>query len=282
MCYHTSRGYCCPTEKTAGRLPAFGHGVQVTRGGRSPIEGPPGPPGARRRGGRSPAVTAGGPGRRRRPASAHSERLQPGRAQGDRPAAAAPMIAQAPRRARCGAPRPRPAGRPAAPGRAAARAAALRPGRGAPQTARPPCPRHPRRPAPGIPVNRLNCHRNIPEYARYLRTNFPAVRNPVLTLRDDRAARRPAVPRRPATPDRGRRGSEPPPDRAAPRQSLAVPGAPHPAPVRPPLVAQWIDVTSLSFLVKRRDIDHIDLGRRGWWDSPGARVPGADGGWPRV
>ena len=116
-----------------------------------------------------------------------------GRAQGDRPPAAAPMIAQAPRRARCGAP-------PAAPGRPprgarqpapAARAAALRPGRRGPEDRPgPPCPRHPRRPAPGIPVNRLNCHRNIPEYARYLRINFPAVRNPVLTLRDDSGRRR--------------------------------------------------------------------------------------------
>ena len=178
-----------------------------------------------------------------------------GRAQGDRPAAAAPMIAQAPRRARCGAP-------PAAPGRPphgarrpapAARAAALRPGRRGPEDRPgPPCPRHPRRPAPGIPVNRLNCHQNIPEYARYLRINFPAVRNPVLTLRDDSGRRRgragpgPAPPGHAAPPPRTRgrprpcRGaSHPRRPRRRRRQSLAVPGAPHPAPpVRPPLVAQ--------------------------------------------
>jgi len=102
------------------------------------------------------------------------------------------MIAQAPRGARCGAPPAAPArpprGAPQPP--PAARAAALRPGlRGPADRTGPPCPRHPRRPAPGIPVNRLNCHQNIPEYARYLRTNFPAVRNPVLTLRDDRGHR---------------------------------------------------------------------------------------------
>ena len=156
-----------------------------------------------------------------------------GRAQGDRPAAAAPMIAQAPRRARCGAP-------PAAPGRPprgarrpapAARAAALRPGRRGPaDRTGPPCPRHPRRPAPGIPVNRLNCHQNIPEYACYLRTNFPAVRNPVLTLRDDRGHRGRGPPRPPlpwATPPVTS-------DPGGPAPRATPPGHPGPGPAASP------------------------------------------------
>jgi len=166
MCYHTSRGYCCPTEKTAGRLPAFGHGVQG-HGRRAEPDC-----GAARAARRPPARRKITRRNRRRagPPAAAGECAQrtvaAGRARGDRPAAAEPMIAPASRGARRGAP-------PAGPGRPcrgarrpapAARAAALPPGRRAPagRLGRP-SPRHLRRPAPGIPVSRLNCRQDIPE-----------------------------------------------------------------------------------------------------------------------